>query len=105
MKTIVIRNDSEIARLLKFADERYVLPFNPLGERLPFRIPQPQPDPAPDVRGFVMIDEPDDVAGFAYGVRTGPLNQAGFAVLAMVPGGLALSSALNNLVDAYRALK
>ena len=64
MKTvIVIRTDPTIAQLLKFADERYVLSFNPLGE-LPFRIPQPQPDPAPDVRGF-SADETDDVAGYA----------------------------------------
>ncbi|HET8645212.1 MAG TPA: hypothetical protein VFO85_06970 [Vicinamibacteria bacterium] len=88
MKTVVIRTDPAIAQLLKFADERYVLPFNPLRE-LPFRIPQPQPDPAPDVRGFALDEDADDVAGHAlilagvagttFLVMTNPLAQAAAA--------------------------
>ena len=47
-----IRTSPTIAQLLKFADDRYVLPFDPLAG-VPIRIPQPQPDPAPELRGFV----------------------------------------------------
>lgn len=43
----------EVASLLRFADERYILPFNPLAGPLPV-IPgnRPMPDPVPPMRGF-----------------------------------------------------
>jgi hypothetical protein len=39
--------DPLIRELLKFKDDRYVLPFNPLLPPLPLRLPPIGPDPSP----------------------------------------------------------
>lgn len=100
MNTLPVRATSPATPLLKLADPRYVLPFNPL-QVPPIRIPQPQPDPAPDVRGFGQYSSPEFDA--AHPVLSVAANTFVTLAVVLLPGvgatGVAVGQTARAIID------